>query len=252
MRVQKNKQGLTMKAKVLLLSFAVLIIISSLYFLTVLNVLKIAKPEFLENPVLKTQAENVLLKPPHNPSVEDSCFGRENASVSIVTFTRFDCDACKEFARNIYPVIDYYVRKGVARYCHKTVLNNKDFQEQNKELAKTVLLKCLSRQVNDTYWLYNALYDNNVESFVLKFKEKFNKTINVQKCLDVAKLEILRDQEQALKLGVVEYPITYIGINGVDNVVLVGVPSKKKFNKAVYNVLLRLGFFEKPDTSRKA
>jgi protein-disulfide isomerase len=164
---------------------------------------------------------------------DDPSLGPDNAPVTIVEFSDFECPYCRQWQQEVWPQIE-------AAYNGKVRLIFRDFpltQIHTNAMSAAIAANCAAEQ--NKYWEYHdLLYKGDIELSSLAyeaFATQLNMDINsfkqCQQRPDI-QTEIQQDLEFAEMIGVEGTPTFFI--NGYR---LVGAQPFEEFQKVINNIL---------------
>ena len=168
---------------------------------------------------IKQQLKSRNVRPPQAPQIvsvsidDDPVMGEDDAPVTIIEFSDYQCPFCGRFYRNTLPLIkDNYIKSGKVKFVYRDFpLPFHSYAEIAAEAAN-----CAGEQ--NKYWaMHDKLFENqralskeNIKSFARSLTldmEAFNS------CFDNNKYssEIKRDMEDGRNAGVRGTPSFFIG-----------------------------------------
>lgn len=163
------------------------------------------------------------VRPVFTVDVKDSIFwGKEDAKVTIVEFTDFECPYCSKGSQVMKELKEHYGNKIKVVFKHFPL----PFHE-NARLAHQMGI-CLAEQKNDLFWkAYESFFADQTKLGANDLRESIKKVggdlAKIDECLktDRAEAIIKRDFEQGQQLGVNSTPTFYVNgqlINGAQDV----------------------------------
>ncbi len=143
---------------------------------------------------------------------DDSVRGKENAPVTIVEFSDYECPFCERFYNDAEKqIIEQYVKTGKVKFVYR------DFPlsfHQNAQKAAEAA-ECAGEQ--GKYWeMHDLLFEKGVQGGVSSFKQYARdiglKTSDFDKCLDSGQMagEIRKDTSDGQRAGVQGTPAFYV------------------------------------------
>lgn len=247
MKLKSKKISREKITRILIITLALAIIIyliSSAYlFLPI---------EYKRKPILKEKFEKNDVNYLYNfyvtnkPSISDRpYYGDSNASITIIVYSNFNCEQCRNFIFNLFPQIQAeLINTGKARFYHKNYLSSEDYAQKNENFIYANSQLCFYAINQDKYWdFYFELYNTSVEKIpglAAKYgvqKDQFNNCTQNRSFT-----QIQEDLSEVINFGLNGIsPVIYVGINGRDNTIFYGVPSITRFQRVVLDKEITLG-----------
>jgi len=175
----------------------------------------------------------VFLKEPHYPIIQvqidrdDLVFGPENAPVTIVEFSDYQCPACRRSHE--------LVRQLRQSYGNQVRWVFKDFPMPGHQWARTAALAARCAAEQGKFWEYQDLLFASSEEFTPSRLTQLARKLYLRmepfsQCLELGKFQarIDRDIEQAKKLGFDTTP-TFV----INNRVVSGAPPADRFRQII-------------------
>lgn len=198
----------------------------------------------LESKIVKTQqVEQPKIEPIMISADDDPVRGDQDAPITIVEFSDFQCPFCARFQIQTLPLIlEQYVETGKVKFVYR------DFPIQNSHpnaMPAAAASECAHEQ--DKYWEYHdALFENQavwnkveITSAITIFKE-FATELNLNQeqfdsCLDSGKYieEIKNDLNDGRNYGITGTPGFFIGNDDVGFVKLNGAQPFEAFKSVI-------------------
>ena len=176
----------------------------------------IQKEQFLSQLKLKTKVETKLVSPPVQrikvEAGDNPAIGPENAKVTVIEFTDYQCPFCGKARPTVQQMIDTY--KDNLRY----VLRDFPLSFHQDSFAAHVASHCAGEQ--GKYWEYNKILFNSQTALKPDKLKEYAKQVGLDtkkfdECLDSNKYagKIQQNMEEASKAGVSGTPSFFI--NGI-------------------------------------
>jgi protein-disulfide isomerase len=198
----------------------------------------------LESKIVKTQqVEQPKIEPIMISADDDPVRGDQDAPITIVEFSDFQCPFCARFQIQTLPLIlEQYVETGKVKFVYR------DFPIQNSHpnaMPAAAASECAHEQ--DKYWEYHdALFENQtvwnkveITSAITIFKE-FATELNLNQeqfdsCLDSGKYieEIKNDLNDGRNYGITGTPGFFIGNDDIGFVKLNGAQPFEAFKSVI-------------------
>jgi protein-disulfide isomerase len=202
-------------------------------------------PKIQENIQNRKVQEIIFTKNPI-PLRNDPMLGREDAPITIVEFSDFQCPYCKMFHNDVFPQLKKdFIDKGIVRFVHKDL--PLPFHKFGKTAAAAS--RC-SNYLNLNYWdSYSNLYEAQSciacfkpENIVLESK-KFQQEQKMKECIDSQEITSLIENniEEAMSENISGTPTFIIGnSSGADHrgEIVVGLRPYEFFKEKI-NLLLK-------------
>lgn len=184
--------------------------------------------------VVHTMNEKKTITSQNSPISGKIIEGNQNASITIVEFSDYECPYCQRFYKTTYQQIKKeYIDTGKANLIFKSFPLN---IHKNSEKAAEAAL-CAGEQ-GKYYEMYNMLFENGAEGGITQFKE-YAKKLDLNKnafntCLDsgIMQKTIQKSIAQGKKLGVTGTPTFFI--NGQ---MILGAQPLKVFEQKINSIL---------------
>ncbi|MDO8526351.1 MAG: thioredoxin domain-containing protein [Deltaproteobacteria bacterium] len=191
----------------------------------------VVKDQFLAKLKQETKIENKLVSPPVQKVVvsvdDDSVIGPENAKVTIVEFSDYQCPFCGRARATITKVLETY--KDKVRY----VFRDFPLSFHQDAFAAHVASDCAKEQ--GKYWEYNKLLFESQTALKPDKLKAYAKGLGLDtkqfdECLDSNKYasEVQKDMDDAAKVGVTGTPSFFI--NGI---MISGAQPFEKFKEII-------------------
>jgi protein-disulfide isomerase len=168
-----------------------------------------------EEAVKKEREEASKPKKMEGISADDDPFvGDENAPVTIIEFSDFECPYCSRHVRDVYPQIkEKYIDTGKVKY----VFRDFPLGFHKNAVPASVAANCAREQSNDQKYFefHDKLFENQKDLNKDAFKEYANElglnSQDFEKCLEKNDIsEIKADMDDAKKYGITGTPVFFI------------------------------------------
>ena len=221
-----------------------------LIFLLVISFLAISaytfyKKEYLNNALIKDNLKLFDTKYIYNfyikftPDINNrNYYGNPNASVTMTAFLDIDSQSSKYFMNNIFPKLEEeFIKTGKIKFYSKNYLTIQDFTQKNNKFLYAAYLMCVKSIKKEKYYsFYFDMFKLNGIEQISGLIGKYNLSKEmIDKCLQEKSFnEMNIDILEVENFGVAGIsPRFYIGIDGIDNVILDGVPKYPEFNRTI-------------------
>lgn len=172
-------------------------------------------------------------------------YGDPSASITVTAFLDIESEASRYFMKEIFPKLEEdYINTGKVKFFHKTYITLEDIEQKNNNFKYAISLNCLNKIDRDNYYpIFFDLFSTNLEDINILL-EKYDISINnYDTCINENNLdEIYQESSEIERLGLVGINQRfYIGIAGIDNTVLDGIPKYAKFQRTLRQYELQIG-----------
>jgi len=242
-----------MKYKLYKGKFAVYSFVIILFLIAAIGAV-LLKVEYDNKPGFKK--EDSLLNAPYiysvytssRPQIQDKhYYGNPSASVSIIAFLDIPSEASRYFIKEIFPKLkENYIDNGKIKYYPKSYITLEDIKQKNNNFKYSISLKCFNKlDKENSEQIYFDLFSINVEEISLLLK-KYDIPINdYNLCVKEKNLdfdELYQEASEIEILGMIGINQRfYIGIAGIDNTILDGIPKYLKFERTIRQHEIRVG-----------
>ena len=203
------------------------------------------KKEYINNPSIKDNLKPFNTNHIYNfyvknlPDISNrNYYGSPNASVTIIAFLDTDSESSKYFMGSIFPKIDEeFIRTGKIRFYGKNYLTTQDFAQKSNKFLYAAYLMCIKSIKEEKYYpFYFDMFKLKEIGQISGLLAKYNLSkAMMDNCLQGKNFnEMNMDILEVENFGTAGIsPRFYIGIGGIDNVILDGVPDYSKFNRTI-------------------
>ncbi len=180
------------------------------------------------------------------PALEDRpVYGDPAAPITLILYSDVQCAGCKQFLFGLFPDIEKeLIETGKARFYHKHYLTRTDVRTRSDTYLYSQALLCFEQLQPENYWAYyhdlHLTAPRDLAARAASYglaEETFNN------CIDTTVFaQTSEDLSEVLNFNLVgTVPALYIGINGQDNTLLQGIPSKTRLTQIIRTYQIRLG-----------
>jgi len=177
------------------------------------------------------------------PSIENiPYYGNSDASITLIAYFDITSDETEDFFNEFFPLIkEEFINEGKLRYYQKHYIIEEDYQKKTDRYIYVKAMLCIAKIDQDKY--YDVYFDMlETKKDVVYYANKYNISGMVDCVLNDELEEIQLSISEIRKLGMLGIKQRfYLGLDGVDNQIIDGMPSYENFQRSVKKSLFEIG-----------